>query len=78
MAKNVVVISRRWGNPKIDISVTGEGISMEMNLTEFVESVASEMGNPTMLVTNKMLADKLKLAVNTVVAEMKDATKHAI
>ena len=76
--KSVVVISRRWDNPKINISVTNEGIGMVMSLDKFIVAVGKEMGNPTMLITNKMLVDKLNAVTNVVIDEMKEATKHAV
>jgi hypothetical protein len=78
MKSHVVVISRKWAAPEISVTVTNKEIGMEMSLEQFIESVVSEVGNPALLLTRSALTAKVSQAVDKVVAEMKDATKHAV
>lgn len=41
--KSMVVISKRWNNPKISMIVTDEGISFCVELDDFIESIMVEM-----------------------------------
>lgn len=76
--KTVVVISRQWKSPEITVRVTQEGINISMPVGEFVESLAAQVGNPTMLFTNEQLRKKMVESCNLILEEMKDASKHGV
>lgn len=78
MKSQVVVVSRKWNSPDISVSVNSTEIKVEMSLTAFVESLLEEVGNPALILTKAALATKVTEAAEKVVAEMKDATKHAV
>lgn len=42
-----VTILRKWNNPEIRLSVTTDGISISMNLPDFVRALADEVAEPT-------------------------------
>jgi hypothetical protein len=69
--KEVVVISRNWNNPSINIKVTLEGISLETSLMDYMAALVEEIGNPTMLVTKAQLATRLEAARVAVVEKIK-------
>ena len=72
--RTIVVVSRKWDNPSISITVTNEGLGISMSLDDFVNALASESGNPTLLVTRTQLLTRLKTSALTVVSVMKQAT----
>ena len=41
--KRFVTISRKWHNPQIAITVSNEGISLEMQMDDFVEALKREL-----------------------------------
>lgn len=71
MDKTVVFVSRLWENPEIKIEVTDKAIGLSVNLEDFLVALGKEVGNPTFLITQQMLAGKLKSAAATVVQQMK-------
>lgn len=41
--KHVVVVSREWNNPKIQVSVTNVRIAIAMEMSAFVHAVGAEL-----------------------------------
>ena len=41
--KNIVIISRKWNNPKISMVLTDEELSFAIDLTDFIFAVKAEM-----------------------------------
>ncbi len=41
--KQFVTISRKWHNPQIEITLTNEAISLEMQMDDFVEALKKEL-----------------------------------
>lgn len=78
MEKTAVVVKRQWGNPLIQVLVNREGINIEMPITDFIKAVGYECGNPTLLFTNNMLIQKMNIATEKVVAEMKASTRQVM
>lgn len=78
MNRHAVVISREWSNPEIRVSVTDEGIAVMMRLDEFMDAVASEAGNPAMLLTAAGLKRRLEAAAQAVVDKMKQETQRVM
>jgi hypothetical protein len=77
--KSVVLVARRWDNPTIEVTVNAEGISIAMPLTEFLSSIAAEVGSPAMLLlTTGSLQRELQRACDVVTTEMKAATRQVI
>lgn len=71
MDKHVVLVSRIWKSPDIHIDVTDEGIGLSITLEAFLDALGKEMGNPTFLLTQQMLLDKMKAAAVSVTQAMK-------
>ena len=70
----VVLISRHWNNPNIQIKVTDKGIGIAMDLDDFIDCLIQESGNPAGLMTNNQLGNKIKLAKDKIVRLMKKET----
>lgn len=49
-------------------------LGVRMDLSDFVQGLAAEVGNPAMLLTQAALLAKLQQATNTVVGKMKTET----
>ena len=70
-----VTILRKWNNPQIAITVSDDGIGVEMTLSDFlialadevaeplVQSVAIDAGNPSLWFTKETLVKKLTDAI---------------
>lgn len=70
-----VSIVRKWNNPEIIISVTGESMQLDMSLTDFVyaltdevaeplvDGIAKEAGNPAFWFTREALTRNLIRAI---------------
>jgi len=41
--KQIVIVSRKWHNPKISMVVTDEELSFAIDLTDFIHAVKMEM-----------------------------------
>lgn len=76
--KQKLITSRKWHNPDIRTYMTGEEVGSEIDLADFITAVVEEIGNPTMLVTKAALKNKLEIAAQAVIHEMKAATAHVV
>lgn len=76
--KTVVVVSRYWDNPDIQVTVTDRGIGIEMLIEDYVAALAAEMGNPTTLVTRAQLKERMLAAASEVIRKMKQATNKVM
>ena len=72
MSKSVVTISRNWNNPKIITTITGEKISIQMSIEDFVTALKAEIGSVTWVVTKAAFDTKLDEAVSRVIEGIKD------
>ena len=41
--KHIIVISRKWHNPKISMMLTDEDLSFAIDLVDFIKAVKAEM-----------------------------------
>lgn len=78
LSRSKVVVSRQWDNPQILCEITKDGISLAINGDAFVRAVVTEVGNPTLLVTQKQLREKLDEAFQRVIDEIKRASSHIV
>jgi Asp/Glu/hydantoin racemase len=81
MEKRVLVISRRWHNPKIEIGMSDDGIEIKTGVDDFVRALSdeaaeplvaaliSQLGPPTLWMTRKRLADEIVGALEGVAAQ---------
>lgn len=76
--KRVVVTSRKWHQPQVEAFVTLDAVGAQVDLTDFIEAVIHEVGNPTLLVTKKQLHDKVSAAIEEVLSEMKSHTAKVV
>lgn len=76
MDKVKVVVSRKWEQPEITVSVSDTEINSKMDFLPFLNSIIEEMGSPTFVMTKSQLFYKLQEAAVKVVNEMKIATRY--
>jgi hypothetical protein len=72
-----VTIMRRWNDPRIQITVTREDISLEMSLSDFIYALTDEAaeplvrdviqmaGSPALVMTKAQLERKLVAAIES-------------
>ena len=72
--KKTVVISRNWDNPKIEITITDAGISLEISLEDFCKAVVAEAKHPALTFTRQKLEDQIVGAIDLAVEKIKAAS----
>lgn len=77
-SKNRVIVSRKWARPNIEAYLNAEEVGARMDLYEFVEALSAELGNPLTIVSQKQLYNRLRLATDRVVTEMKSTTRYVV
>lgn len=78
MSKERVVISRRWKNPSVTVYVNTDEIGARMDIDEYIDSLADQISNISLILTKEQLARKLKDAHVLVAEEMKTSTKYIV
>ena len=78
MNKHLVIVRREWSNPAIYIDVTDQELKVAMALSEFLESLVEEAGNPTFLITKAGMLEQLNGAADRVVRKMKSETARVM
>ena len=76
--KTVVTISRYWTNPKITTSISREGITMQMDMDDFVAALKKEIGSVTMIFTQKGIESKIDTAVTSVLEKIKEESVKVV
>jgi hypothetical protein len=72
--KSKVVTCRKWSQPLLDSFVTAEEIGVRMDLDDYITALCMELGNPTFLVTNAKLEQRIRQASNKILTEIKKST----
>lgn len=73
-----VIVSRQWANPEITIEMSTDGISIKMDMDEYLESLVSQVTNLSITFTKATLLAKLKEGHSNIVKEMKKSTTYAV
>lgn len=73
-----LVTSRKWKNPEIEAFVSPEEVGARIDVEAFLDALVEEVGNPTTLLTKAGLRARLAAAKDTIVKELKDATKYVV
>jgi hypothetical protein len=76
--KTVVTISRKWNNPQIQHTLSGEGIAIEINLDDFITAIKEEVGSLTWTFRKQTFEKQLDEAVRAVIEEIKRETIKVI
>lgn len=76
--RHVVVISREWDNPAIQISVTDVRIAIAMKLDAFVQAMAKEIKTIDQPLGEIELLQALTRASDTVCQKMKNETSKVM
>jgi len=78
MAREKVIISRRWNRPEIDAFIDSEKVGASMKLSDFVDALAAEIGSPMGIMTKAQLKVRMQAASAVVAEEMKLSTKYVV
>jgi hypothetical protein len=76
MQRSVVVISRHWHNPAIEVGVSSDGIQIDMAVEDFCRALVAEIPHPVMCFTRTGLADNIVAAMDVVLEKAKQASIH--
>jgi hypothetical protein len=78
MAREKVIISRKWSHPEIDAFIDSEKVGASMKLSDFVDALAAEIGSPMGIMTRAQLKVRMLAAASVVAEEMKLSTKYVV
>jgi hypothetical protein len=70
--KSIVTISKYWDNPTILTSISAQGISLQIDLVDFIEALIAEVGSVTWVITDKQFRVRLEAACKTVIEGIKE------
>lgn len=73
-----VTIMRRWNHPQINITLDEDGISIKMDLNDFLAALQKEIGKVTWTFTESTFAQQFTNAVNNVLTAMKRETLKVV
>ena len=64
--KTFVTISRLWHNPQITTTISNEGISLKMDMKDFIVALKHELGRSLPIITRKGLNKKVDKAIYSI------------
>ena len=73
-----VTVSRKWNNPKITTTVDAEGITLKIDLADFVEAVKREIGPITLVFKQDTFFGLMDSAIEKVIAGIKDESAKVV
>lgn len=76
--KTRLVISRQWDNPQIRAFVSQTEVGAEIELDDYIDAIVEQIGNPTLMVTKAGLKEKIRIASEAVLAELRKSTAHVV
>jgi hypothetical protein len=76
--KTVVTISRYWHNPQIMTVIWKDGISLTMNMPDFVEALKKEIGSVTWTLRDKTFEQKIDLAISNILSKIKEESAKTL
>ena len=75
MSRKFFRVVRKWTEPKIEINLSAEAISLTIEMGEFADALCAEIGSPALLMSKAALREKVGEALQVVMDEMKSTTK---
>jgi hypothetical protein len=72
--KSAITISRKWDNPEIKTILDSDGISVSIDLADFISALKSEIGSVATIVTKETFSKRFDDAVYVVLEGMKEET----
>jgi spore germination protein GerM len=76
--KSIVSISRYWDNPQIKTTISAVGISLQVELDDFIEALIQEIGPVTWTFTEKAFREKINVACNNTLEKLKEESIKAV
>lgn len=73
-----VTISKHWNNPKISTVVNFEGIEMAMELDDFCQALADEIGPITWVFRDATFRSKFETAKQKVLSKVKEESAKVV
>ena len=74
----MITISRKWNNPQIEVMVSGEGISLDISLKDFLTALKQEIDSVTFTFTKAAFDAQFDAAVERVLEGIKEESKKAV
>jgi hypothetical protein len=73
-AFSIIKVGGAYAPAPIEMWVTLDEVGIRMALDDFLNALAAEVGNPTLLVTQAQLLKRLQTATQNIAAAMKNET----
>jgi hypothetical protein len=74
--RSMVVISKHWHTPEINLTVNTEGLQLAMPLDDFCKALVQEVAHPAFTLTKSGLEANLLTSMEKVISKMKEASVH--
>lgn len=72
--REIVTISRHWGNPVIKVRVNHEAIGLQIRIDDYLVALVAEIGNPAMMLTQAQLLARLRGAAERVRMKVQESS----
>ena len=76
--KHAVVVSRHWNNPKIDITVNRDGITLICPLDDFVRALVAELGSARFVLLRREAQEAVARAAGVAVEKIKESSARVM
>ena len=74
--KEMVVISRHWHSPEINVTVMRDGIGVSLSLEDLCKAIVAEIPHPSLTMTRAGLEKNILGTLEAVLNKAKEATIH--
>ena len=76
--RTFITISRKWDNPKIEVTITNEDISLIMDMEDFKTALKQEIGSITWTFKKDTFNKMLDEAIQRVISGVKEESAKVI
>lgn len=76
--KSVVTVSRKWNNPKIHTVINADGISLSIDLDDFIAALIKEIGSVALTMTKAQFEKQIKKACENVIQGVKEESVKVV
>ena len=76
--KTVITVSRYWNNPKITTTISKSGISLQMDMEDFVKALKTEIDSVTWVFTKDEFEKRVDAAVEKILRGIKEESVKVV
>ena len=76
--KVCITVSRYWNNPQIMTVLWKDGISLTMNLDDFVKALKEEVGSITWVFRKSTFEEMMDTAIKSIVEKIKEESVKVV